>query len=76
MGRLVVRVGRNRRDFCIETGRGQPLLCQSDVVIAVNDVVSDTRVMRLLLKDRLKDFSAFPLVGESLIGLGSCDIER
>ena len=69
-------VGRDWRDLCIETSRGQPLFCQRYVVVAVNDVVGNARVMRLLLKNRLKDFSALPLVREGLIGLGGCDVER
>jgi len=48
-----------------------PFSASTGLSLAVNDVVSDARMMRLLGKNGFEDLSALPLIGKGLVGLGS-----
>src|SRR6516162_7015311 len=63
----VIGMGGGGGDLGIGSRSNKSLLGQHRVVIAVDEIVSDPGMVRLLLKDRFQDFAAFPLVGESLV---------
>jgi len=54
--------------FAYMRRRTEALLGENGIVVAMNDVVSDARMARLLLEDRLEYFAALALVGKGLVG--------
>src|SRR5712692_3877649 len=64
-----------RRDFGVHARGAEALLGEHGIVVAMNDVVRDSRMVGLLLEDRLKNFATFALVREGLVGLRSGDSE-
>src|SRR5215831_3938673 len=71
----MVSVRRSRRNRGILTRGTQPLLRQNRIVVAVNDVVGNTGMVRQLVKDRLENLSALALVGKRLVRLRSSDTQ-
>jgi hypothetical protein len=76
MRRHVLGVGRVGCDLGIAQRRRQALGGDRWIIIQVNQVVSDTRVLRLALQDRLENCRAFELIGVALVGRRRRNIER
>src|SRR5689334_15932515 len=76
MRRHMVRMCRGGSNLRIHARCPKPLLSENRIVVTVNNVVSYTRVLRLLRKYRLKNFAALTLIGKRLVGFGSGDRER
>ena len=76
MRRHVISVRGGRRNLGVQSRRFQPLLCQHRIVIAMNDVMRDAWMVRLLLENRLKNFAALALVGKCLVRLRRGDRQR
>ena len=76
MRRHVVGMGRRGRDGRIGTRRRKRRLRQNRVIAAMDEIVRDPRMIRLLRENRRQNFYTLALVGESLIRLGRDDIER
>src|SRR6267378_2638683 len=66
-------VRRGWRDFGVHARSPQTLLGKHRIVVAMNDVVGDAGMMRLLLEDGLKNFATFALIRESLVGFRGGD---
>ena len=54
----------------VGTGGRQSFFGKRRVVVTVDQVVRDARMLRAFLEQGLQDFAAFALVGKSTIGLG------
>ena len=76
MRRHMVRIRRGGSNLRIHARCPKPLLNENRIVVTVNDVVSYTRVLRLLRKYRLKNFAALTLIGKRLVRFRSGDRER
>ena len=72
----VLCVWRGSRDLCITLGRIEAFLGDWRIVIQMDEVVCDTRVVRLSFEDRLQQRRSFELVGVSLISGRSRHVER
>src|SRR5690349_18557166 len=66
----VVGMSRSGGYFRVQAGRAETLFGERRIVIAMNDVVGYTGVMRLLRKNRFEDLSTFALVGEGFVRFG------
>src|ERR1051325_9635375 len=76
MRRHMVRMCRGGSNLRIHARCPKPLLSENRIVVTMNDVMSYTRVLRLLSKYRLKNFTALTLIGKRLVRFGSGDRER
>ena len=72
----MIGMGRGRRNFRVHARGRQASLRQHRVVIAMDDVMRDTGMVRLLLEHRFEDFAASPLIRKRLVGFGRGDGER
>ena len=76
MGRHVKRVRHRGRDFGVAAGRRQPDFGERRVIVRVNDVVDDPRVLRQLLRQWVEDRGGLVLLCEGLVGGRRCRVER
>src|SRR5260370_28520571 len=76
MRRHVIGMGRGRRNLGVHPGGGEAFFGEHGVVVAMDDVVGGTGVVRLLCENRCKYFATLTLIGEGLVGFGSGDDER
>src|SRR5262249_20578843 len=67
---------RCRGDLGIAPGRIEPFLGKRRMVVEVDQIVSDARMSRLTLEDRLQQHNACELVRIGLIVGRSCNIEH
>ena len=71
----MLRMRCSRRDFGVAPGGVDPFLRERRRIIEVNKIMSDTRVPRLPLVDRLQDGRSLELIGISLIGRRGRDVQ-
>ena len=76
MGRHVERVRRGGRELGVAVGRLQPALGERRVVVGMDQVVHDARVVRLARELRLQDLGRLELPRVGLVGRQCCDVER
>ena len=76
MRRHVLRVRGIRRDLRIAQRRRQAFDGDRRIVVQMDQIVGDARMLRLALENRLEDRRAFELVGVGLVGGRGRDIER
>ena len=72
----VLRVGRVRCDLCIAQRRRQAPGGNGRIIVQMDQVVSDTWMLRLSLKDRFEDGRALELIGVGLVGRRCRNVER
>src|SRR5437762_12025859 len=66
---------RTGGDLGISTRGGQSLFRQHRIVIAMNQVVRHSGMMRLLLKNWLQNFTTLTLIGKRLVSFRSADVQ-
>src|SRR6516164_8845793 len=71
MRRHVIGVRRGRSDLGVDARCSQTLFGEHGIVVAVDQVMRDARMVWLLGQNRLQDFAALALVGKGSICLGS-----
>src|SRR5882762_9473930 len=76
MRRHVIRMSRSRRNTCVHACGRKASLCQHRVVVAMDDVMYHSGMVRQFLEDGFEDLTAAVLIGKGLIGFGRGDGER
>ncbi len=69
--RHVQRVRHPGRDFAVALRRLQPARSERRVVVGVDDVMRDARMIRVLFEERLENGGGLKLIGEGEIGRGA-----
>ena len=72
----VLRVRRGWSDFGISPGRLETFLGERRIVVEMDEVMGDARMLRLALEDRLEDGCSFELVGIGLVIGRGRDVQR
>jgi hypothetical protein len=72
----VLGVGRRSRDLRVTLGCLEAFLRERRIVVEVDEIVRDARVLGLALEDRFQQRRTFELVGIGLVSRGSRNVER
>src|SRR5713226_4078076 len=63
MRRHVIGMGGGRRDFGVHARGAEALLGEHRIVVAMNDVMRDSGMVRLFLEDGLENLATLALIG-------------
>ena len=68
-------MGGGGSNFCVHARGSQALLRQHGIVVAMNDVMRDARMMGLFLENRLEDLAAPALICKGLVRCRCNDVK-
>src|SRR5215467_14710497 len=76
MRRHVVGMSGRWGNLGVQSRRGKALFSENRIVVAMNDVVRDARMVGILGEEGFEDFPAAALIRKGLVGFGSGDVQR